>query len=171
MTKRSQRVNHSPLLKGQQYNVLEHQLAPKREAASKQQTSCLLTPMCSLRTPGPTSHIRKLKKPDFKKIAATAYKIPLELTAAQRQQQLISCIHDQLLYSWIHAGVAEHVQAFCKNVLTERAKPKRECFCPIVVSFAYPASDVFVFTIVFPKRSSKACVWWGAYPRTFRKRS
>lgn len=118
MTKHSQRVNHSPLLKGQQYNVLEQQLAPKREAASKQQTSCLLTQMCSLRTPDPVSHIRKVKKPDFKKMAATAYKIPLELTATRRQQQLISHIHDKLLHSSIHAGVAEHVQvARYRNIL------------------------------------------------------
>lgn len=143
MTKRSQRVNHSPLLKGQQYNVLEHQLAPKREAASKQQTSCLLTPMCSLRTPGPTSHIRKLKKPDFKKIAATAYKIPLELTAAQRQQQLISCIHDQLLYSWIHAGVADHVQAFCKKPFHWESEAQAWMFLPHCCFFCLPCFRCF----------------------------
>lgn len=101
MTKHSQGVNYSPLLKGQQRSVLEHQLAPQRGAPSEQQAQFLLAQMCALRTTEPTSHIRKLKKPDFKQTATATYQMPPELgTATQRQQQpLISYIHDRRLHS------------------------------------------------------------------------
>lgn len=99
--KHSQGVNYSPLLKGQQCSVLEHQLAPGRGAPNEQQVSFLLTQTGAVRIADPTSHIGKLKKPDFKQTATATYQTPLELrTATQRQQnQLISYIHDRQLHS------------------------------------------------------------------------
>lgn len=163
MIKHSQGLNYSPLLKGQQHSVLEHQLAPERGAPNEQQASFLLTQMCAFRTPDPTSHIRKLKKPDFKQTATATYQKPLEVrTATQRQQQrLISYIRDRRLPSvnldacWGSRAHATSMVLKCSarmfSLRAYRQKSRCEHFCPITASFAFPAPDVFVFSTVFPK--------------------
>lgn len=145
MTRHSQGANYSPLLKGQQHSALESQLGPERGAPSKQRALFLLTQMCALRTPDPTSHIRNLNNPDFKKTAAATYQMPLELrNATQRQQQQsISYIHDP----WLHSadldtcwGSGARANSVVLNYSARPVKVKVWIFLPHCCFFCLPCS-------------------------------